>query len=299
MSLYIAYTDSLDKRQTGNIFFCNDKGCFLRANKEETQILNATKLDYRTIKNIVSYAEENKIDTLEIVLKDKYETEYFATFLNEIASLLVDKDLSVGLLTLNRDFIKNNEGVIKNLGLYPFFPRFPRARKESNKIHYSYSKRAPSSNRFDSRIIEDNKFYALYEPAPKSAPKRKTANPERIILDESFHDKLFRLLIESGKENSEVYNRGGITKQVFSKALSNKNGVPSKSTIICLIIGMELPYKDAVELLKSAGYVLSKSMLFDAIVDKYLKKGVYDLFIINDDLYEHQCPLLGWKPRNS
>ena len=73
--------------------------------------------------------------------------------------------------------------------------------------------------------------------------------------------------------------------------------IPKKDTVICLIIGMELPFIDAMKLLESAGYALSKSIVFDVVVTKYLKKEIFDLDIINNELAERQCPLLGWKPR--
>ena len=106
-------------------------------------------------------------------------------------------------------------------------------------------------------------------------------------------------LIESGKSNVEVYTKGGISRQVFSKIISTPNFIPRKDTIISLIIGMELCYSDAIELLNSAGYTLSRSLVFDSVIIKYLKKRIYDLDIINDELNERQCPLLGWKPRDN
>ena len=131
---------------------------------------------------------------------------------------------------------------------------------------------------------------------PETKPHSK-ADKTGLVLEESFNTRLIRLLIESGKSNVEVYEKGGISRQVFSKVISTKDMIPKKDTVICLIIGMELNYIDATSLLESAGYALSKSIVFDAVVMKYLKREEFDLRIINNELEERNCPLLGWKPR--
>lgn len=116
-------------------------------------------------------------------------------------------------------------------------------------------------------------------------------------LEESFHDRLLRLVNNSNKTNVEIYTKGGITRQVFSKIISDKNYLPKKGTIISLIIGLELDLDDALTLLNSAGYTLSSSILFDSLIKDFLGEGNYDLDEINMTLNEHGLPLLGWKPR--
>ena len=61
---------------------------------------------------------------------------------------------------------------------------------------------------------------------------------------------------------------------------------------------MELNYIDGINLLKCAGYALSNSIISDIVVMKYLKRGIYNLDAINDELDERGCSLLGWKPRD-
>ena len=73
--------------------------------------------------------------------------------------------------------------------------------------------------------------------------------------------------------------------------------IPKKDTIICLILGLELPLSEGQDLLKSAGYTLSRSIMLDSVVMKYINHGIYDYNDINIELNERGCPLLGWKPR--
>lgn len=119
-----------------------------------------------------------------------------------------------------------------------------------------------------------------------------------IRLDEPFRDKLMKYLIESNKTNAEIYHKAGVSKQVFSKIISSPDMVPTKGTVLCLAIGLELKLKETVELLQSAGYALSKSIRSDMIIAAYIKMGIYDLDRINQDLNEYGCPILGWKPRD-
>ncbi|MBO4667883.1 MAG: hypothetical protein J5666_07165, partial [Bacilli bacterium] len=128
----------------------------------------------------------------------------------------------------------------------------------------------------------------------KSAPLRK---PKTIKLKESFHDQLLKLIIESGKDNADIYKDSGITRQVFSKIMCTPSLIPKKETIICLCIGLELDLEQSLELLNAAGYTLSESIMLDSIVMKYLDDELYDLDFINSELNEYNCPLLGWHPR--
>ena len=231
---------------------------------------------------MLSFAIDNGLLSFEVVFKDDLEIEKLENIISIYSDFLLENDYSIGLLFNNADFIKNNIELFNKYGLM------------SNFVKKSFEKPVFSS------------FIGLASISLESPKKAKKVNrnvvvsEERICaipLEESFHDKLLRFLIESNKSNVEVYTKGGITRQLFSKIISTKDLIPTKGTIICLIIGMELPYEDAKELLLSAGYALSKSILFDAIVMKYLRQGIYDLDLINDELDENNLPLLGWKPR--
>lgn len=75
--------------------------------------------------------------------------------------------------------------------------------------------------------------------------------------------------------------------------------IPTKLTLISLCIGLELSLKAAKELMISAGYSLSRSIMLDAIVMKYLREEIYDFELINSELDEYGCQLLGWRPRDN
>ena len=117
-------------------------------------------------------------------------------------------------------------------------------------------------------------------------------------VDKSFKEKLINYINRSGKTNSEIYLCSGITKQVFSKIISNDTYQPKKSTIFCLIIGLELNLDDALDLLNAAGYTLSNSIIMDQVIKNCIERKRYDIIKVNDALISSGCPLIGWQPRD-
>lgn len=109
---------------------------------------------------------------------------------------------------------------------------------------------------------------------------------------ESFNDVLIRLVNESGLSNPEIYTRANISKQQFSKIMSNKV-VPKKSTIFALAIGLSLSFEDTELLLMKAGYAVADSSVFDLGISYFIKHEIYDIFTVNLWLYDNKLPLLG------
>ena len=56
---------------------------------------------------------------------------------------------------------------------------------------------------------------------------------------------------------------------------------------------LELDLPASRELLSRAGYALSRSNMFDVIVEYFILKGVYDVDAINQALFAYDQPLLG------
>lgn len=56
---------------------------------------------------------------------------------------------------------------------------------------------------------------------------------------------------------------------------------------------LELSLEETDDLLKRAGYALSHSQKFDVIVEFFIVSGQYDIFAINEILFQYDQPLLG------
>lgn len=132
---------------------------------------------------------------------------------------------------------------------------------------------------------------ALEAAAPKKASGKLAALIEE--LDEPFNATLLRLIDAKGKTDAEVYKRANLDRKLFSKIRTGKGYMPGKRTILALAIALELTLEETDDLLERAGYALSHSQKFDVIVEYFIVSGKYDIYEINQVLFQYDQPLLG------
>lgn len=87
---------------------------------------------------------------------------------------------------------------------------------------------------------------------------------------------------------NELYKKAHVSKTVFSKIRSMKDTgyKPSKSTILCLCLALELNNKETEEMLNIAGYSLSDDIIADKIVSYCISKRYYDVYDIENLILE-------------
>ena len=113
-------------------------------------------------------------------------------------------------------------------------------------------------------------------------------------MDKSFAYKLFDYIDAKGMTDVECYKKANVDKKTFSKIKCNPQTYkPSKQTAVAFAIALELTLDETQDLLASAGLTLSRSFTFDKIIRYFLQKGVYDVFVINEALFEFDQMLLG------
>ena len=138
---------------------------------------------------------------------------------------------------------------------------------------------------------------ALYTNIPKRKELTKNQSVDlQHLLDEvgdSFHEKLFEFIDNSGMNDVEVYKRAGIDRRLFSKIRSNPAYHPGKNTILALAIALELDINETKDFLERAGYAFSPASKGDLIVKYFIEPQVYDLMALNFALDEYNQPILG------
>ena len=299
MSFYLSYCKNLKKRKSQHIFYFRDRSFYILKNKIEVE-LSSLENKENPINLFLNYIKANNIHESEFILPSIDES-FLDQACDVISKHLIENDDSIGLLTTNPNFRKDYCWLLEKYGITYSIPL--------EKLKFASAK--PGKGSFTRKDLVLSDIDEMFE-AGTSEPAKTSLKPIKkvkiksekddassgLIIDEPFNTKLIKLLRESGKSNVEVYTKGGITRQVFSNIISKKDCIPRKDTVICLIIGMELNYIDGINLLKCAGYALSNSIISDIVVMKYLKRGIYNLDAINDELDERGCSLLGWKPRD-
>ena len=129
---------------------------------------------------------------------------------------------------------------------------------------------------------------ASYAHPPKSLQDYMKEN------EKSFGEKLFALIDESGMSDVECYKKANVDKKTFSKIKCNpKTYKPSKQTAVAFAIALRLDLDATQDLLSSAGMILSRSFTFDKIIRYFIQNENYDIFEINEALFEFDQVLLG------
>lgn len=155
----------------------------------------------------------------------------------------------------------------------------------------------------ESRIMpwEEQLLFGASAPPPpmcasaKMPPRRRTSDIHYILehVDDSFAITLLKLIDAKGISDVECYKKANVSRQTWHKIISDEEYKPSKTTVIAFSIALELSLDETKHLLETVGFALSKSLKFDLIIEYFISRGEYDIFKINDVLFEFDQVLLG------
>ena len=111
--------------------------------------------------------------------------------------------------------------------------------------------------------------------------------------EDTFQQRLFKLIDESGMDDVTVYKKANIDRKVFSRIRCKEDYKPKKKTAVAFAIALQLDMPTMRDLLSRAEIALSPSSKFDLIITYFITNKVYDIYEINAALFKYGQPILG------
>ncbi|MBQ7500161.1 MAG: O-acetyl-ADP-ribose deacetylase [Clostridia bacterium] len=207
----------------------------------------------------------------------------------EISAFLLENDMLVYIVVFDKASFNIGNKLFDDISCF-IDDNYAAARFEPDRTLTRREKRTGlfGTARANKRApMHEERELAAYSAAPGSLEEALKN------IDESFSEMLLRKIDEKGMTDAECYKKANIDRKLFSKIRGDRHYRPSKQTAIAFAIALELSLEEAKDMLMKAGYALSHSSKSDVIIEYFITRGNYDIFVINEALFAFDQPLLG------
>lgn len=120
------------------------------------------------------------------------------------------------------------------------------------------------------------------------ADRARGRMPDLHRANASFAAKLVKYVRDRYDGDApRVYHAARINRKTYSAIVGNELRPVSKRTAVAFAFALELPRDEADDLLQSAGFALSPSILEDMVFAACLDAGIHDLDRVNRILEAH------------
>ena len=205
------------------------------------------------------------------------------------SDFLMEHDLHIYLVVFGNESFALSEKLVQNVASF-IDEHYVETYELENRV--DYNRRLRQACYVERRLAD---MEELERPC-QSASVCDTSDLNDFLQqkDAGFAVTLVDLIERSGKKNSEIYKKANIDKKLFSKIINNVNYHPSKQTAVAFAIALELDLEQTQDLIGRAGYTLTHSSKFDLIIEFFILNKKYDIFEINEVLFEFDEMLLGY-----
>ncbi len=204
----------------------------------------------------------------------------------EIGAFLLENDMEVTLAVFDRDSFQISRRLLTDIETY-----IDEAYVEAHTFPRESAQRFADMRTFAAPPFTD--ALAEASSAPYTAPQAHSLDDALREIDESFSEMLLRKIDERGMTDSQCYKKANVDRKLFSKIRNDAGYHPSKTTAIAFAVALELDLRETNELLRKAGFALSRSSKFDIIVEYFIRNRNYNVFEINEALFAFDQSLLG------